>query len=243
MNTHEKSFNTALSRGVNTSSHILKSDAVSGSSTIINSSSVVGSHSVVDSVAITNSKAIVSSRAISNSFGVSNSICIHNSFFVHNRKNASNLLFNTRVTEKRINEVRDEFNKLSHNWHPTYSDTVVKTIIQKGTASVSEIKEAWYNMPLFASSFLCSLPEFNRDIFQKVISSGVYIKTKEGATRAHGEIIKKEIVKTRADLEHTKKVLLNVCSELIDTANERIESATRKKYAGELSLFNGPWAD
>ena len=86
------------------------------------------------------------------------------------------MLFNKQVTEERVNEVREKWNELRDSWLPMQTNgfQLYKEAGNDWTKiDISKLKaidwnESWADMPEKLKEYICSLPEFDSEIFKQI---------------------------------------------------------------------------
>ena len=161
------------SNAVYDSSAVRDSNAVYYSNAVYDSSAVCGSNAVRYSNAIRNSVAVIHSAAVYDSYGLRNCRGAYNSIFCVGKSGICNYLFNKKSNEKRIDKVKAEL--LGFNFVPQFENWYdVKG--EKGwyafcflELKVIDNKTAWSKMPQEMLDYIKSLPEYDEEVFNKIV--------------------------------------------------------------------------
>jgi len=136
---------------------------------IINSSGIRDGYSIRNGYGLENCKGISECWYCKDCNGLySSAFCTH--------KNGAYKLFNKQVSKKRMEEISKNLEKLANGWFPKFNtahemykengnkwECVPPHKIQSQTA-----KQAYADMPQKLLKYICSLPEFDAEIFEKI---------------------------------------------------------------------------
>lgn len=158
--------------GVNNSWGIKSSSGINGSSGISTSYGIDLSAGINESNGIGCSYGISESDGVNRSFGILKCEGISRSIFCY-KKSGKLMAFNKKISEKRFSEI---YSKLSSfHWYPKFNNAKkLKGNLAWFQANISAImciddKTAWSEMPKDMLKYIKSLPEYNEEIFNKII--------------------------------------------------------------------------
>ena len=176
------SYSVSNSQGVNESNGVKDSDGICDSENVNLSYGVnLGydvrhSQGVNDSKGVNHSDSVCYSQGVSNSLGVSNSYGVmkceglSNSLFCYNTS-GKHLLFNKQSTAERIREIKDNL-----SWCPAFNSLhnlkgEAKKWEEVNIRKVKEVdnKTAWSEIPESLLNYITSLPEFDAEIWSKIV--------------------------------------------------------------------------
>ena len=161
------------SNAVNDSNAVNYSKAVNDSYAVNHSYAVNYSDAVNDSYAVHYSNAVNDSNAVNYSYGILNCEAISKCLFCADIDSLKFGLFNKKIDESRYNEVLK--NIKSFNYKPNFNNFYeLKGNLEWYTVAFPDLmtvdnKTAWSKMPKKMKEYLKSLPEYDEDIFNKII--------------------------------------------------------------------------
>ena len=163
----------SYSNVVNCSNAVSYSNVVSYSSAVTCSTAVNHSNAVNDSTAVNYSSAVNYSNAVSYSYGLRNCKGAYNSIFCVNKNGICNYLFNKKSNKKRIDEVKVQLLKFAFaphftNWYDVKGQKEWYAFCFPELKSIDN-KTAWNKMPQEMLDYIKSLPEYDEEVFNKIV--------------------------------------------------------------------------
>ena len=136
-------------------------------------SAVNDSNAVSLSNAVNHSNAVSLSNAVNYSYGLRNCKGAYNSIFCVNKNGICNYLFNKRSNKKRIDEVKVQllnFYFAPHfaNWYDVKGQKEWYAFCFPELKSIDN-KTAWSKMPQEMLDYIKSLPEYDEEVFNKIV--------------------------------------------------------------------------
>ena len=127
-------------------------------------------NAVSDSNAVRGSNAVRSSNAVSDSYAISNCEAVKSCLFCYKKDAIKYYIFNKKVLKDRFFEVYDKI--LSFNFKPEYLNwNEIKGNKEWWAFNFERLvvnDKPWSNMPTEMLEYIKSLPEYNKDIFNKI---------------------------------------------------------------------------